>query len=188
MKPGKVEIADVLLAFDPIALPGGDLRAALQALWKGGDAWMLGHAFDGVLWGVLRDEALLTPAPELRPPALRAETLLDLKVFNADRELRVWRVEDHLAACLVHEAATGDRFEATQERMYQLLRAHGAPPDRGAFVELRGPAGQRHTPPGDRMQPERLRVRHYLRAAPETGLLTMGEHRLLGVEGKDWSP
>jgi CRISPR-associated protein (TIGR03984 family) len=187
MKPGKVEVADVYLAFDPVVLPGGDLRAALQACWRGGDAWVLGHAFDGVLWGTLRAGKLVTPPENLRPPALRAETLTDIRIFDRAEELRVWRVEGRLEACAVRDAATGEeRFQAIQERAYEVLRAHEADMKRGAFVELRGPAGQRHTPPGDRVQPERLCVRHYLRADPETGLLAMAEHRLLGVEGRDW--
>jgi CRISPR-associated protein (TIGR03984 family) len=183
----EVKVAEVFLAFEPVLLPGGDLRDALHACWNGGDAWVLGHAFDGVLWGALRGGRLLLPPEELRPPALRVETLTDLKVFNEEEELRVWRAQGRLAACAVREAARGERFDAVQERAYELLRARpDAHMERGPFVELRGAAGQRHTPPGDETRPERLCVRHYLRAYDETGLLTMAEHRLLGIKGEDW--
>jgi CRISPR-associated protein (TIGR03984 family) len=185
MKPSEVNLGVVLLAFEPVALPGGELRAALQACWKRGDAWVLGHAFDGVLWGILREGKLVTPPEELGPPVLRAETLLDLRIFDPTEELRVWRVEGRLEACVVREAASGEPFQAKQDRAYALLGSHRAGVRRGAFVELRGPAGQRHTPPGDRLRPERLEVRHYLRADPETGLLAMAEHRLLNVAEED---
>jgi CRISPR-associated protein (TIGR03984 family) len=187
MTPGGVAMGAVFLAFEPVALPAGDLRAALQACWKGSDAWMVGHAFDGVVWGALRGGKLVTPPDDLQPPALRAETLMDLVLFDGSVELRVWRAGGSLEACAVREAAAGERFEATQERLYPILGARDTGMRRGAFVELCGPAGQRHTPPGDTVRPERLRVRHYLRADEETGLLAMTEHRLLGLEEEDWA-
>lgn len=190
MMPGEVKVAKVFLAFERVVLPGGALRDGLQGRWDGGDAWVLGHAHDGVLWGVVREGKLIMASDVLEGAKLRAETLLDITVFNAGRELRVWRVDDLLEARDVREAETGERFDAVQERFYELLRAHGQDKELvrgpGGFVELRGSGGQRHTPPGDRTRPQRLRVRHYLRADDDTGLLGVAEHRMLGIEGEEW--
>jgi hypothetical protein len=85
---------------------------------------------------------------------LRHETLLNLRLFDTERELRAWRADRGLEARLVSECADGQQYAAWQEQSYGLRL-----PERG-----------------------RLRARHYLAMESETGLLRVAEHRLLALE------
>ncbi len=192
----EVRIMDVCLAARPVLL-GGDLRGALVQTWGAGDAWVLGHAFDGVLWGHVREGRLVMAVDVgvLEAPLFRRETLLDLRVFAERRELRVWRTTDGLRACEVQETSgplTGQSvFQAVQDRTYALMGAGTSSAAAEGFFELRGRGGQHHTPPAlggvapgsGAVAPQGLCVRHYFETR-DNGLLRMAEHRLLGLSAK----
>jgi len=111
--------------------------------------------------------------------SLRAETVIDLRIFNETEELRLWRTEAGLQILQVRETQA-NTYAAIQDRYYRLLgpsRAQSLPKP-SPFVRLRGPAGQHHTPPGQPV-PRALRVRHYLKRDPASGLLRVSEHRFL---------
>jgi CRISPR-associated protein (TIGR03984 family) len=180
-----VHLDECALDGEDLAIPGGDLRMALAVLWNREDGVLLGHAYDGLIWGRVRNGRLELASGFLAQvgASLRAETLLDLRVFNPQQELRVWQAGAGLKACRLTEGQSGQRYAGYQDQSYQLLRQPNPnkPLQQARFVVLEGLAGQRHAPPGEPV-PRCLAVRHYLEGDPETGLLRIAEHRLLGLE------
>jgi len=152
----KVHLENRYLRFEPVELTGADLRAALSAAWQRPTGWLFGQTFGGVIWGWARDGALdLTTNASIGVEALlRHDTLLNLRLFDAERELRAWRADTGLKVYLVSEGAQGEKYAAWQEQSYGLRLS----------------------------EPGRLRARHYLAMEPETGLLRVAEHRLLALE------
>lgn len=152
----KVNSEKRYLQFERVELTGADLSAALNAAWRRPTGWLFGQTFGGVIWGRVRDGELdlTTNASIGVETLLRHETLLSLRLFDAERELRAWRADTGLEVRLVSEGADGDEYAAWQEQSYGLR-----------LSEL-----------------GRLRARHYLAMEPETGLLRVAEHRLLALE------
>lgn len=178
-----VHLLDCALDRKDLTLPEGDPRSALGMLWHDPDGVLLGHAYDGLIWGRLRNGSLDLATDYFREVGalLRMETLLDLRIFNAKQELRIWRGSSRLEACRLTEDRTGQDYAGYQDRSYNLLGKPRNPlPQAAPFVIFEGPAGQRHAPPRDRVLCS-LAVRHYLESDPETGLLRVAEHRLLGL-------
>lgn len=178
----RVELTSCYLHREPVVLTG-DLRIALNTAWNAPTGILLGQAFDGVIWGQIQ-EGQLALAKDYLPDVgalLRHDTLLNLRLFNPEQELRIWRTEAGLQVCRVREAPTGQPYANYQDRVYQLIQQPEISPAPAPFIMLRGLAGQRHAPPGQPV-PRWLRVRHYLELDPETGLLRLAEHRLLCLD------
>lgn len=152
----KVHLKNRYLQFERVELIDTDLRAALKAVWQRPTGWLFGQTFGGVIWGQVRDGELdlATNVNISMEVLLRHDTLLNLRLFNAEQELRAWRADMALEVCLVSEDADGEAYAAWQEQRY------------GLQLSKLG----------------RLRVRHYLAMEPETGLLRVAEHRLLALE------
>ncbi len=157
----------------------------LMSAWGADDAWVLGHVTDGVLWGRIVEEKMIlanNANPDFGPPLDEAR-LLDLRVFNPEKELRIWRHQGKLKGCLVREDAAKECCSGYDE--YQIFisaeRIGQAQTDGVTFSLLRGPSGQTHAVPVEwdgKNQAWRLKVRHYL-SPGETGMLTVTESRLL---------
>lgn len=76
----------------------------------GAEAWLLVHADDGVIWGQLRDDRLVTAREifgEKAAPPLRAQTIQQARLFNREAEIRVWRKENSFQACRIVDAPAG---------------------------------------------------------------------------------
>lgn len=133
------------LLFESINLDVGDelslqLETLFRTLWPETTGVVLGHATDGVWWGRL-DAGKLKLARDILPdfgPPLRWETLLDLRIFGGEQELRIWRSSRGLKAVCLREvpepslplskkdstAAARLSFDAFGERAYLVLGAH----------------------------------------------------------------
>lgn len=160
----KVHLENRYLQFEPLELSGTDLRTALTAAWRRPTGWLFGQTFGGVIWGRVRDGELdLTTAKDSVgvEALLRHETLLNLRLFDGEQELRVWPADTGLQACLVSERGDGQEYAAWQERNYGLRQL----PESTLTFTYRW-----------------LRARHYLAMESETGLLRVAEHRLLALE------
>lgn len=159
----EVHLENRYLQFEPVELTGADLRVALTAAWRRPTGWLFGQTFGGVIWGRVHDGELdlTTNASSGVEVLLRHDTLLNLRLFDAERELRAWRADTGLEARLVSDGAHGEKYAAWQERNYGLRQ----------LPESTWPFTYRW-----------LRARHYLTMEPETGLLRVAEHRLLTLE------
>jgi len=209
------------LCYEQVALGEAELRDELLLAWTGADAILLGHAADGLIWGrllarrpgeqgaaalELAADRLDAAGLQLHPweARLRRETLRELRLFDGEQELRLWRQGALLQACRVREVAavsgeeagTVQSFAAWGDCGYELLRQPEGRPAPGTFAELCGLAGQRHSPPGVTVgqapagvqvrlgtrPAQKLLVRHYLQLEEPSRLLRETEHRLLALQ------
>lgn len=182
------------LKFSPrnVSLPHGEdsFRIWISSCWDDENGWLLGHAFNGLLWGRI-SSGVIVLASDATPSwgaSIKEETLLDLRVFNRTEEFRIWRTGEGLKACMVSESDDDSdgclAFDEKQiliagDRIGQTKQVKDIP-----FSLIEGPAGQRHAMPVDwngRNQRYRLLVRHYVLPDPDTGRLSIQESRLLDV-------
>lgn len=162
-------------------------REYLATLWGLSVGTVLGHAFDGVLWGRLENGELRF-ASDANPEwgaLFRADTLTDLRIFNREQELRVWRTDGGPRAARLTEQ--GGETVFARDQGYCLIHQPEALSKlrESEFVRMDGLAGQRHYPPGNPV-PEKLWVRSYY-SADVTGILRAFEHRALQLTGKEQS-
>lgn len=141
--------------------------------------YLLAHAVDGVIWGLVTSSSVMVSnhvSPEISPP-LRIETLRHLRLFNEDREARLWRTGNHDWRALTVVDVEDETAVAIDE-MHLLWGTYAQPASNG-FVKLEdGQQGLRHVVPpipshpdlsgssggldDDRLSRVCLKVRHYL--------------------------
>jgi CRISPR-associated protein (TIGR03984 family) len=161
-------------------------RDHLASEWSRGDAWCVGHAYDGLLWGRVKAGALRFSSDFRHNwgAKFRPETLTDLRIFNEAREMRVWRSAEGFRSCILSEEDDGLPVKARDTR-YMLIHSPKSIREiaEGEFVELKGLAGQTHYPPGAPV-PAALAVRTYFRA-DDSGIFRTFENRALKLVGRD---
>ncbi|MEO9027209.1 MAG: CRISPR-associated protein Csx19 [Ktedonobacteraceae bacterium] len=160
--------------------------------------YLLAHADDGVIWGRLDKEGLITShdvAPEYAPP-LREETLLTVRIFGPAGELLVWRDEmGAWAGRLITENASGTTPEWTRAFAEQqiMLGTKAEPRGRDFTLLSEGSQGLVHVVPlkvteqiSEQHRPLRLVVCHYVKAE-EHGFMRIDASRLhsLGLQAKE---
>lgn len=155
--------------------------------------WLLVHAYDGVIWGKFDPtrSKLITSyeaaqehkaAEDVCPP-LDDDTLLQARLFSEQGELLLWRDGDGLfQARLIRDVVSSenakneaDWIEVIDET-YLLWGTSNPKPEllgNGTFSFWNhGEEGLRHAVPltakGEKPQPPRLKVRHYLARADHT--------------------
>ncbi len=153
--------------------------------------YLLAHADDGVIWGRLDGEELITShdvAPEYSPP-LRAETLQTARIFARAGELLAWRDEaGEWAGRLIADDTPGATPEWTTafEEQQVLLGTNVQPRKRGFALMSEGSQGLFHVVPlnpgqiDEQTRPLRLVVRHYLKA-DNYGFLRVNASRLFSL-------
>lgn len=173
------------ISFDAVEKP---FQEMILSIWGVGDAWVLGHVTDGVLWGkIVKGKMILAKDADTSfGPSLDKNRLLDLRIFCPEKELRIWRQHGKLKGRLVQEDCTKGYCSGYDENQI-FLSANSlgqAEADGVTFSRLRGPSGQTHAVPVDwngTDQKWRLKVRHYLSSNDKSGMLTVTESRLLEV-------
>lgn len=153
--------------------------------------WLLVHADDGVIWGIVDNGTLQLSHdhfPAVSPP-LRSETIQQVRLFDSNGELFVWRSEDQFQARLVIEEESGEPVEIFDER--QFLWGTHADQYSGRFTLLRqGAEGVRHAPPltvdanekGEILERPYLQTRHVVDYEEETGQAYVVWSRLVSLE------
>jgi len=162
-------------------------RTQLFSIWGKADAWVLGHVIKGVIWGKIVSEKIILAHdanPSFGPP-LNAKELLDLRLFNTDQELRIWKSNRTIKGCLVREnESQGNCFSYDEDQIFLSAHRIGSAECEGvSFSKVRGPSGQTQSLPIDwngERQMWRLKVRHYLEAS-DTGMLKVNESRMMDV-------
>lgn len=153
--------------------------------------YLLAHADDGVIWGRLDGEELITShdvASQYSPP-LRAETLLTARIFAHAGELLAWRDEaGEWAGRLIAEVpqgATAEWINAVDEQQV-LLGTKAKPLERGFALMSEGSQGLFHVVPlnpgqiDEQNRTLRLVVRHYLKA-DNYGFVRVNASRLISL-------
>lgn len=171
---------------EPIATDdlGQDVQAWLARQARAHNlCWLLAHCEDGVVWGRMAGDRLITvhdvardgPAADAarRFPALRLQTLQQARVFGEPGELLLWRDGDNAwHARLLRAPRAGERatfVEAIDEVQVLLGTSAAALPDDFTLMED-GVQGLEYAVPlpvrgvfSETSRPLRLRVRQYLR-------------------------
>lgn len=162
--------------------------------------WLLAHADDGVIWGIVENGALFTShivAADVSPK-LMTDTLQQARLFSEQKELLLWRDGNDSdrnswcwrLICDVDEAEQCEWEEAIDER-YLLIGTRAEPLEQGFTLLWEGAQGLRHAIPipdipqkGDEAQPPRLKIRHYL---AKEDFARIAASRLAGfdMEGRD---
>ena len=110
-------------------------------------SWILAHALDGVIWGwANKDELHLSHdvAPKISPPLLD-ETLQQLRLFNPDYEVKLWRVGDEWKAIRITDVEDTDAAAIDEKQL--LWGTHATPLENG-FIGLEdGSQGLHHIVP-----------------------------------------
>jgi len=152
--------------------------------------YVLAHAIDGVIWGQVTQEGIFTS--DMVSPDLKLETLMQLRLFNHQHEIRLWRIDEDWRAIKI--ADEEDEYAAAIDEPQLLWGTHATPKDNG-FTQLEdGSQGLIHAiPPIDQpldgmlglrdkeaIQRVYLHVRHYL-TEDAMGVNSITMSRLLGL-------
>ena len=160
--------------------------------------YLLAHADDGVIWGRLDEEGLITShnvEPECTPP-LRIETLQTVRIFGPDGELLVWR--DEMGVWTGRQIAeytldTPPGWARAFDERQILLGTKAEPRGRNFTLMREGSQGLVHIVPlkvtgriDEQHRPLRLVVRHYVRIE-RNGFMRIDASRLysLYLQGKE---
>lgn len=139
----------------------------------GDSALFLAHSDDGVIWGRVEEENLITSDSVFNgiSPPLRAITLQQARIFGLNAEVRVWRNGTGFQACRLEDQPNG-----ASEAINESTILWGDNPEariEGFTLVSDGRQGMRHAVPLDvsdsafgkypkKMRPLRLLIRHYL--------------------------
>ncbi len=157
--------------------------------------WLLAYLDDGVLWGKFENGQLLTAETDVEAnkvcPVLRIETLQQIRLFNEDAELMLWRSEaDEWKARLIQETnEASTEFTGAIDESYMLWGTEFSIVKHNPHFTLArdGAQGLQHAVPFGRSQdfkrnrPLRLKIRHYL-TKDETGFTRIATSRLLALK------
>lgn len=149
--------------------------------------YLLAHAEDGVIWGLIDDNGLQTSdtvAPHISPP-LCVSSLLQCRLFSEEGELLIWRTDHGWRARLVQDEPNSEVGALDED---YVLWGNGCEGGKDPFtVVVEGVQGLRHAVPislpqthfDDKKHPLRITVRHYLEENPNTGQFFIGYSRLV---------
>jgi CRISPR-associated protein (TIGR03984 family) len=152
------------------------------------DDIILAHALDGVIWGCFDGGRFYFShevAPDISPP-LRLETLGQLRLFDATREVYFWHDGDHWHERTVIEGE-GTATPVITER-HVLWGTRGIPLKNGFTLLEDGSQGLRHVVPIDATHINERHVRpclwvcHVLNESPSSVASTITYSRLAGLE------
>ncbi len=152
--------------------------------------WLLAQADDGVIWGRMDGERLVTshdaargnPQAQAVCPPLRDKTLQQARLFCECAELLLWRDGDGtMRARLIRDVSEGETSGQTADQWEQaidevhLLWGMDKPPEplaEGFSLWAHGAEGLRHAVPvtaaGANPTPPQFQVRHYLARTDHT--------------------
>lgn len=155
------------------------------------DDFILAHALDGVIWGYY--DGNRQPQTAKTSPPLRDTTLQQIRIFNAQRELYLWRVGDTWHTRTITDGTGEEEYNTFDEAHIVLGTTNHAPDERGFTQMVQGAEGLVHAVPlsieADTIHPEQqpntrlgLVVRHYLHADPRTAMTQIIASRLVNLE------
>ncbi len=164
-----------------------------QQMYERNLKYLLAHADDGVIWGRLDGEELITShdvAPAYSPP-LRAATLQMARIFAPAGEVLIWRDESGAwVGRLIAETALPDataRWTTAFEEKHVLLGTKAEPQKRDFSLLSEGSQGLCHVVPlnlpkiiDEQRRPLRLVVRHYL-TEDDDGFIRVNASRLVDL-------
>jgi len=171
---------------DPLPIEDGiSLEAWLEKHVKADDV-LLAHALDGVIWGKIESGRLLTSS------SFNIATLQELRLFNSEREIHVWRIGDtwHARQIVDKDDITADDYIEESH----ILWGTKVTGQNGIFITVEdGAQGLRHTVPidatgvNDKNSRLCLVVRHYFDEDENTGVNYIAYSRLVNLDVKEFN-
>lgn len=167
---------------DPIDL-------AKQQAASGNYKYLLAHADDGVIWGIVEDKTLRLSSDVFSKisPAFREKTLRELRLFGANDEWFAWRTEnaagDKEWRARTISDRSGEKGECFDESLILWGTEKDGEPQAGFQVVREADLGICHAPPISFIERHKanLVVRHYLDYDP-AGVVYVKFSRLVGLE------
>lgn len=171
------------------------LESAAKAHWSKVDAtnpvYLLAHSDATVVWGLYDGTKLALSSDDYGPSVnpLHQDTLHTARLFNAEAELRLWRLGNTWHAGLTRDSAVGEVEVIDEEYLLWGSEAHPNNKPTSPFRLLaEGRQGIAHAPPisvaphgaGVARRDARLAVRHYL-AEDEAGVVRIAYSRLVNL-------
>jgi len=154
------------------------------------NGWILAYADDGVIWGIINNgfpKFSCNVFPKVSPP-FRASTLQQLRIFNKEMELRVWRRESLFDGYSLRDG----NIKETRDEDYILLGNKIEEIKDGFTLLPDGSRGLRHAVPidiSDLMNNAKsnkfqltLTVRHYIDYEEDNGQAYISSSRMLGLK------
>jgi CRISPR-associated protein (TIGR03984 family) len=158
IQPIQTKMDGPLALKDPLAELGKQVET-------GRFRYLLAHAADGVIWGVVEEKklSLSHAAFPKRSPRLRPETLWEARLFGENAEWFAWRDEVGWQAREIHDGE-GDQCEYYDENQILWGTDRDGDPKDGFYPIREADMGIRHSPPLALRGRHSLRltVRHYL--------------------------
>jgi CRISPR-associated protein (TIGR03984 family) len=159
------EIKPIAYTLTPQAPVADLLKAVQDAALSGRYRFLLAHALDEVIWGLVQDGKLVfAEVPAAPNPRLQPDVLQQVRLFGPDDEWFGWRTPTGWSARQVHDSAEGEPGAAITENW--ILWGTDLEKKLGSFSLMReADLGIRHAPPlpfADRHK-QYVRVRHYVR-------------------------
>lgn len=171
-------------------------KTLLTGLWgmdKTDSPLLLAFADDGLIWGKMADDGLFicNDADPRFCPLLRWQTLQRLHLFSEKRELRIWRHGGTFKGVFLSDEPGEDEYYYDEEQILlgtEIRKGISSKMVNNSisFTPVEDLAGQWHAPPiaesefvkgtSSRL---RLKLRHYLKADEETGMLRVSISRIL---------
>lgn len=179
---------------EQLAAPSGGIATWLEDVaLRYGLRWLLLHADDGVLWGVVSDGRLHLAhevAPDLAPP-LRDATVWMARVFAPQAEVFLWRSDGDWRARLIHDTEPGEeaRFQESIDERQILWGTSAIPLEGSPFMRVRhGAQGMEYVVPRSNGSTEvsrsiqlTLAIRQYIEE-DEMGFARVSLSRLVALE------
>ena len=153
--------------------------------------WLLAFADDGVIWGKVENGKVLLSSQEFPDisPEFTSETLQKAYLFNADKEIRLWRQNGELTACLTEDIPGDDGFAFDESYLLWGTQVEEEKNDFSLVSD--GRQGLMHAVPlaidSSIMQPDylyrplRLKMRHYVGFERDNGQAVFVASRLVGL-------
>lgn len=177
-------------------------KTLLTGLWgvdKTDSPLLLAFADDGLIWGKMTEEGLFisNDADPQFGPLLRWQTLQRLHLFSEKRELRIWRYGMDFKGVFLSDEPGEDEYYYDEEQILlgTIIRdgfSSKTANNTISFTPVEDLAGQWHAPPiAGSALPEgsssrlRLKLRHYLKADEESGMLRVSISRILKLLTKE---
>jgi CRISPR-associated protein (TIGR03984 family) len=131
--------------------------------------YLLAHAIDGVIWGIIQDGHIkVADFPGSPHPKLRMETLQQARLFGPEDEWLVWRTPEGWKSRLVHDHPEGESGGEITEN-WILWGTDLEKAENGFSLVREADLGIRHAPPIKFLERHKLylRVRHYIQSDSE---------------------
>jgi CRISPR-associated protein (TIGR03984 family) len=162
-----MKLSKIQYDISPVVVPhdfDGDIKAWFSKQARTNNMqWLLAHAYDGIIWGIMRNGELHL-SNCLVGPELNANTLQNARLFDLSGEFLLWRTEAGFKARLLKEGLGEEKVFFDEN---QLLWGDNFSERqiKDGFIKVhQGSEGLYHAPPflDEKVERMALKLRHFV--------------------------